>query len=101
MGIVDLRSTGFPFEMKTGDCLRIEGLLRSIPLVERQYRIALWIDSGEFVGEVTDLADLTVAPAVASSLYTPSAPQYRGWVEFNTECSARLGQEQALIIATI
>ena len=44
LGIVDLRSTGFPFEMKTNDCLRIEGLLRSIPLVERQYRIALWLD---------------------------------------------------------
>jgi lipopolysaccharide transport system ATP-binding protein len=100
VGVVDLRSTGFPFAMKSGDRLQIEGLLRSIPLVERQYRFNLWIASGAFVGEVTDLADITVSPAVENSSYTPSAPEHRGWVEFNTECSARLRQEPSLITAT-
>jgi lipopolysaccharide transport system ATP-binding protein len=99
IGVVDLRGTGFPFQMKTGDRLQIEGRLCSLPLVEREYRINLWIDSGEFVGEVTDLADLTVSPAVTDSKFTPSAPQHRGWMEFDIECSARVSQDHTLVQA--
>src|SRR5207249_1997595 len=43
VGIVDLRPAGFPFTMKSGECLRIEGLMKSIPLVENNYRISAWI----------------------------------------------------------
>jgi lipopolysaccharide transport system ATP-binding protein len=89
VGIVDLRPAGFPFLMKAGECLRIEGVVKSIPLVERQYRVGLWIDSGPFVGELKDLVDLTVAPAMAKNTYAPVGPQYRGWVEFKTECFSR------------
>jgi lipopolysaccharide transport system ATP-binding protein len=89
VGIVDLRPAGFPFLMKAGECLRIEGVVQSIPLVERQYRVGLWIDSGPFVGELKDLVDLTVAPAMAKNTYAPVGPQYRGWVEFKTECFSR------------
>ena len=43
VGVVDLRPSGFPFAMKAGDCLRVGGRLNSVPLVERQYRVDLWI----------------------------------------------------------
>ncbi len=94
VGTFDLAPAGFPFTIKTGERLRIEGLIQSIPLVERQYRIGLWINSGAFVGEVQELANLTVSPAVVPGQYVRAAPEYRGWVEFKTECSARVSQDQ-------
>ena len=86
--------------MRAGERLRIEGLIRSIPLVERQYRIGLWINSGAFVGEVQELADLTVSPAMVTGQYARAAPEHRGWVEFKTECSARLYPDSSLVPAT-
>jgi len=88
LGVVDLRALGFPFAMRTGDRLRVQGMLRSIPLVERHYRVGLWIDSGEFTGEVADLVNLTVSSAVRGGLYAPARPEVRGWIEFQTECSS-------------
>jgi hypothetical protein len=89
IGIIDLRPAGFPFQMQQGESLKVTGVVRSIPLVERQYRIALWLDSGPFVGELKDLIDLTVAPATTKGPYAPVGPQYRGWVDFKTECFSR------------
>jgi lipopolysaccharide transport system ATP-binding protein len=95
VGIVDLRPAGFPFLMKSGELLRIEGVLRSVPLVENDYRVSAWIDSGAFVGEVPDVAELRVSPARGNTLYTPHRPAVRGWVEFKTELSSGQCQERA------
>jgi lipopolysaccharide transport system ATP-binding protein len=96
VGTVDLRPSGFPFAMKADDCLQIQGALQSIPLVERQYRVALWIDSGVFTGELTDMIDLTVAPAPRREGYVPPRPEVRGWVNFKTKCSCHLDQKSAM-----
>jgi lipopolysaccharide transport system ATP-binding protein len=96
IGTVDLRSLGFPFAMRTADCLQIRGVLQSIPLVERQYRVTLWIDSGVFIGELTDVIDLTIAPAAKREGYVPPRPEVRGWVDFKTKCSCHLNQESSL-----
>jgi lipopolysaccharide transport system ATP-binding protein len=96
VGIVDLRPAGFPFNMKSGEVLRIEGTLRSIPLVENHYRVSAWIDSGAFVGEVPDLVELRVLPARAKTLYTPYRPEVRGWVEFKAELASRQCQERVI-----
>ena len=98
VAIVDLRPAGFPFMMKAAEGLRIECLIRSIPLVERQYRMGIYINSGTFVGEVSDLVELTVSPDIGNGLYSRYTPQFRGWVEFNAECSSRLSQEHSLIL---
>ena len=80
VGIVDLRSAGFPFVMKAGECLQINGLLRSVPLVEHQYRVNLYVDSGAFIGETDELVALTVSPTEEKSAYTRSAPRFEvGW----------------------
>jgi lipopolysaccharide transport system ATP-binding protein len=100
IGIVDLRPAGFPFGMSAGDRLRVEGTLRSIPLVDRQYRVGLYINSGVFVGNVTDLADLTVCPNIGKHPYARYEPQHRGWVEFRAECSSSIYHEQATIRGT-
>ena len=96
VGIVDLRPAGFPFTMRTGDCVRIEALLRSIPLVDHQYRVALWVDYG-VSASVVDVAALTVSPIQASGLYAPYGPQARGLVEFKTECSVQQYREHSLM----
>ncbi len=97
VGIVDLRSAGFPFVMKAGECLRINGLLRSVPLVEHRYKINLYIDSGVFVGETDELVALTVSPTEEKSAYARYAPRYRGWLEFETEFAARIDRELLLV----
>jgi lipopolysaccharide transport system ATP-binding protein len=96
VGIIDLRPAGFPFNMESGDLLRIEGLLRAIPLVENHYRVSAWIDSGVFVGELADLVELRVSPATAYASYVPHRPEVRGWVEFKTELSSKSYRESVL-----
>ena len=98
IGIVDLRPAGLPIIMKAGDNVRFEAVLRSIPLVDRQYRVALYIDAGVFAADV-DVAILTVSPGQKSSAYATQLPQARGWVEFSTECSARHYQKPSLVTA--
>jgi lipopolysaccharide transport system ATP-binding protein len=100
VGTVNLSSAGLPCHMKAGEHWRIEGVIQSIPLVERQYRISVWINSGAFVGEVADLADLTVSPAMTSDVPTRAPSQYRGWVEFKTQYSAQLYRDRSLIATT-
>jgi len=99
VGIVDLRPAGFPFKMRAGELLKIAGRLRSIPLVENQYRINAWVDSGGFVGELVDLASLRVAPASGNAAYSPFQPEVRGWVEFNSELSSNIEPISAAIVA--
>src|SRR5262249_11331481 len=73
VGIVDLRPAGFPFTMRTGDCVRIEAVVRSIPLVDHQYRVALWVDWGTSAS-VVDVAALTILPIQRNGLYAPYGP---------------------------
>jgi len=96
VGIVDLRPAGFPFTMRTGDSARIEAVLRSIPLVDHQYRVALWVDWG-VSASVVDIADLTISPAQTNELYAPYPASARGLVEFKTECSLKQYREYSLI----
>ena len=99
VGIVDLRPAGFPFTMSTSDLVQIEAVLRSIPLVDHQYRIALWVNWG-ISASIVDVAELTIAPAGSTALYAPYPAQARGLVEFKTECSARQYQREPFLIAT-
>jgi lipopolysaccharide transport system ATP-binding protein len=96
VGIVDLRPAGFPFTMKAGDCVGIEAILRSIPLVDHQYRVALWVDWGASAS-VVDVFNLTISPGQPKGLYAPYPPQARGLVEFKTECSAQQYRELSSI----
>jgi lipopolysaccharide transport system ATP-binding protein len=93
VGIVDLRKAGLPIAMRPGDCLRIEGLIQAIPLVENIYRVGLYIDSGQFVGDVMDFAEFTVTPAGGHRLYAQYRPEVRGLVEFKSECSSCLFED--------
>jgi homopolymeric O-antigen transport system ATP-binding protein len=97
VGMVDLRPAGFPFTMRTGDCVRIDAVLRSIPLVDHQYRVALWIDYG-VSASVVDIANFTVLPPIQeNALYAPYSAQARGLVEFKTECSLQQYREHSLM----
>jgi homopolymeric O-antigen transport system ATP-binding protein len=97
VGIVDLRPVGLPFMMRAGDRVQIDAVLRSIPLVEHQYRVALWVDAGASAS-VVDVASFTVLPIQADALYAPYPAQARGLVEFKTECS--LQQYPHSLVAT-
>ena len=85
VGIVDLRGAGFPFSMGTGDRIRVSGVIKTIPLVENHYRIGLGIDSGAFVGDVKDVANLIVSFQGGEANFSPYRPEVRGWVEFMVE----------------
>ena len=84
--------------MRNGDCLKIRAVVHSMPLVERRYRVALWIDSGAFVGEIEEVFELIVAPAAVREGYVPPRPEVRGWVDFKTESSSKLQREASLAI---
>ena len=97
IAIVDFRDTGFPYAMRAGDCLRIEGIVNSIPLVNRHYRVGLSINTESYVGEIMDLANLTVAPGEVSA-HSHYAPEYRGWIEFNGKFTSKLSRAKSAII---
>ena len=100
VAIVDLRDTGFPYAMQVGDRLQIQGELNSVPLVDRQYRLGLYINSGAFVGDVMDIANLTIAPGMGNSTHSRYPPEYRGWLEFNDTCSSHLYRAKLQVTTT-
>ena len=89
VGVIDLRSTGLPSAIETGERLEIRGLIRSLPLVEGRYKWNLWLDLGIFAGEIPNLVELIVFPTTTNHPYAPAPPEYRGWLEFDTEMSAQ------------
>jgi lipopolysaccharide transport system ATP-binding protein len=92
IALIDLRSI-LPLTIETDETFKIQGLIRSLPLVEGRYKWTLWLDAGRFQGYIRDLAELIVSPAAKNSLFAPIPPERRGWLEFDSEINVQRSKD--------
>jgi hypothetical protein len=83
VAILDLRQADGVYALDGTNPLLIEGSVKSLPLVEGVYRIGIYIDHGEFRGNLLELIDLTVANKPSKLGFVPYPPNSRGFVEFD------------------
>ncbi len=83
LAIVDLRGAGFPRTIAAGESTSVNGWIKSVPLVEGEYRIGLGFSTDDHLDNKLGLVDLTVTPRPDPSGLVPYAAQYRGVVELD------------------
>jgi lipopolysaccharide transport system ATP-binding protein len=83
LAIVDLRSAGFPRTIAAGESSSVNGWIKSVPLVEGEYRIGLGYSTDDHFDNKLGLVDLTVTPRPDPSGIVPYAAEYRGVVELD------------------
>jgi lipopolysaccharide transport system ATP-binding protein len=85
VGIVDLRSSGLPVQLAAGASWTLAGSIKSLPLVEGDYRLGLYVAGGDFQGNLMDLVELTVIARPGESAHAPYPPMHRGVIEFDVQ----------------
>jgi lipopolysaccharide transport system ATP-binding protein len=85
VAIIDLRREGARYRVSEISPFVIEGMVPSVPLVEGNYSVGLYIDYGLFQGNVLALLDLMVSAPVPMPGFAPFPQSVRGIVEL--DCS--------------
>lgn len=81
VAILDLRSAGVEDLPLTGESLNIEGSIATVPLVEGDYRVGLWISTDQYQGNYLDLATFHVSGMNRRNNFIPMPASVRGYVE--------------------
>ncbi|QJR11716.1 hypothetical protein DSM104443_02798 [Usitatibacter rugosus] len=85
VAIVDLRSTRIDYRITPDTPTRIQGAIDTLPLVEGEYSIGLYMSCGSFRGDIYDLTSLSIVRTANSTEFPPYAPHDRGLVELSYE----------------
>jgi lipopolysaccharide transport system ATP-binding protein len=83
IAILDLRGKDGAVSLDFSSHLIIEGSIKSLPLVDGNYNIGLYIDYGLFSNNIYRLVDLTVISPVADTVLVPFRPEVRGVIELD------------------
>jgi ABC-type polysaccharide/polyol phosphate transport system ATPase subunit len=83
VAILDLRSLGTPIALSAGRVLHAVGEIKSLPLVEGEYSVGLYMNSTDFQENFFDLASFTVSARTSDTDYVPVPLMYRGLVELD------------------
>jgi lipopolysaccharide transport system ATP-binding protein len=83
VAIIDLRREEARSAVSETTPFSIEGSVPSLPLVEGDYSVGLYVDYGVFQGNVLGLVDLTVSSPVPIPGFAPFPPGVRGTVELD------------------
>jgi lipopolysaccharide transport system ATP-binding protein len=85
VAIVDLRKTDGPYVIKAGCSAMINGMIQSLPFVEGDYRVSLFIDYGEVRKEFLDMLTLNIQAKPFSKGFAPYPPSVRGVTELESD----------------
>jgi lipopolysaccharide transport system ATP-binding protein len=83
--ILDLRSATQDYSLEPGRPLRVQGRIRSLPLVEGEYSIGLFVNCADLREDIFDVGTLTVTHAHTAGAITPYPPVDRGVLELAYE----------------
>lgn len=85
VGLIDFRESGLPRSLKAGEKVLVEGRIKTLPMVEGEYRLGLYVRSSSVTATFDDLGFLAVASKPASSAIVSYPSNMRGFVEFDAE----------------
>jgi len=93
VGIIDLRlPNGKPYQAQKNKPIEINGKIKSIPLVEGDYRVGLYLYCKEFYRDFHDISAFSVTARKSNTGNIPTKPIYRGIVEFDSEFEANVDE---------
>ncbi len=85
VAIIDLRSPAGVYRIKPNLNLHLQSKVMSLPLVEADYQLGLWINSTSVCQCFMNLMTFTILPSESVGGVVPREPQHRGFVELQTE----------------
>jgi lipopolysaccharide transport system ATP-binding protein len=88
VAVIDLRSAGLPVTVSPGRDWSVSGRITSLPVVEGDYRLGIYLATGDFMGNLLDLAQLRVNGRVQPGGHVPYPVEYRGMVELDFQINA-------------
>jgi lipopolysaccharide transport system ATP-binding protein len=91
VAIIDLREAGFAEVSVDSKGITVEGIIKSIPLVEDEYRIGLYIASEHGRNDYPDLQTINVFSPKRRIDFVPYAAAYRGRIELEFTANVMLG----------
>jgi lipopolysaccharide transport system ATP-binding protein len=85
IAILDLRTTTRGYRFGPGQPLKLRGRIHSLPLVEGDYSLGLYVNCGDLQDDLYDLVSLTVTHAPKNQGFAPYSPHDRGIFELSHE----------------
>ena len=82
VAILDMRTCGLPASIGAGHRWRGEGKINSLPFVEGDYRVGLYVNAANYSGNLLDLATIVIC-ARDSNGHTPYPAMQRGVMELD------------------
>jgi lipopolysaccharide transport system ATP-binding protein len=90
VAIVDLRSPEGAYRLHPGSTLHIESVVRSLPFVEADFSLGLWINADSVSRTLLNLKTITVLPDDAPRGVVPREAYNRGLVELDAQVEAKV-----------
>jgi hypothetical protein len=78
IGVLDFRPSGLPTTLGPGQSWELRGKIKSLPLVEGEYSAGLYLNAGNFNGNLLGLAGLSVSPRKERTGHAPYPAVHRG-----------------------
>jgi lipopolysaccharide transport system ATP-binding protein len=93
VAMIDLRQHhGDGYRLANGQSLVLEGRIRSLPLIEGDYRVGVFYSYHGNYADVLDLVTLHLAAAPPKDQRVPYKPVHRGLIALETEFEAKVGK---------
>jgi lipopolysaccharide transport system ATP-binding protein len=89
VALLDLRKAGLPVTLERGDEWEVTVAVTSLPLVEGDYSVGLYVHATNFLDNLYNLVNFTVTGRVTNFGYAPYAAMHRGLVELDYEAGAK------------
>jgi lipopolysaccharide transport system ATP-binding protein len=83
VAILDLRGCGVPIRLQAGETCEVTADVRSIPFVEGDYAIGIYVSAGVFQECLSDVNTLTVHTRSGGRDLAPYLTEYRGLIELD------------------
>ncbi len=83
VALLDLRSHAGAYRLSAGESLVLKVDVTSLPLVEGDFDLGLYINADSVCQTFMGLATFSVDPGMAAGRATPREPQFRGTVELD------------------
>jgi ABC-type polysaccharide/polyol phosphate transport system ATPase subunit len=90
VALIDLRNTSGPFRLEAGQEIQFECKVESLPLVEHEFSLGLYVSAESVTGSFMDLQSLRVLPGGNHRGVLPRDPQFRGVVELRATIHSQM-----------